>query len=94
MASIGRDDDERYTKPEAHGVDLGRISIVVAASPVVPGDEDRDRVPKGLAPIQGDRGEPVRPFSGESLTGVVGETEGGTIKVVWTRLPAWISVRT
>ena len=47
MASIGRDDDERNTKPEAHGVDLGRIDMVVPASPVVPGDEDRSRVPEG-----------------------------------------------
>ena len=51
MAGIGRDDDERNTKPEAHGVDLGRIDMVVPASPVVPGDEDRSRVQKGLAPM-------------------------------------------
>src|SRR5271156_510115 len=52
--------------------------MVIPASPVVPGNKDRRRVPEGTgADGVRDRGDPVRPLRGQSSAGVVGVAEGG-----------------
>src|SRR5215212_6711334 len=47
--SVGRDHDRGYPQPVAVPVDDRRRDVVVEAAPVVPGEEDRRRLPVGAA---------------------------------------------
>src|SRR5262245_29980706 len=46
---VRRDDESRNPEPIAVPIDDGRRYVVVEAAPVVPGDEDRGRLPVGAA---------------------------------------------
>src|SRR5579884_3660351 len=45
VLGVGADHQPRYPDPQAELVDAGRYHVVVEATPVVPGEEDRARAP-------------------------------------------------
>src|SRR6185437_3385318 len=69
--------EPRHAQPVAADVDPRRRLVVVEATPVVPGEEDRGAVPARAAHDRVDQRGDVRLAGGDGAVGVFGDAELG-----------------